>query len=86
MNWFISSTGMFVTDCMAAFGCIVMGYLIGHSRGLNTVAHYHANLIDIHNALHALGLRSDGQAEEFNRKHVMKIVNMYARRGYSITK
>lgn len=53
---------------------------------LNTVAHYHANLIDIHNALHALGLRSDDQAEEFNRKHVMKIVNMYARRGYSITK
>lgn len=42
--------------------------------------------IDIHNALHALGLRSDDQAEEFNRKHVMKIVNMYARRGYSITK
>ena len=33
MDWFISSTGMFVTDCMA-FGCIVMGYLIGHSRGL----------------------------------------------------
>lgn len=53
---------------------------------LNAVAHYHANLIDIHNALHALGLRSDDQAEEFNRKHVMKIVNMYARRGYSITK
>lgn len=53
---------------------------------LNTVAHYHANLIDIHNALHALGLRSDDQAEEFNRKHIMKIVNMYARRGYSIIK
>ena len=48
--------------------------------------HYHANLIDIHNALHALGLRSDEQAEEFNRKHVMKIANMYAKRGYDITK
>ena len=35
--------------------------------------HYHANLIDIHNALHALGLRSDEQAEEFNKKHVMKL-------------
>lgn len=49
-------------------------------------AHYHANLIDIHNALHALGLRSDEQAEEFNRKHVMKLANMYAKRGYDITK
>lgn len=45
-----------------------------------------ANLIDIHNALHALGLRSDEQAEEFNKRHVMKLVNMYARRGYDITK
>lgn len=48
--------------------------------------HYHADLIDIHNALHALGLRSDEQAEEFNKKHVMKIVEMYARRGHDITK
>ena len=48
--------------------------------------HYYANLIDIHNALHALGLRSDEQAEEFNKKHVMKLVNIYARRGYDITK
>lgn len=48
--------------------------------------HYHANLIDIHNALHALGLRSDEQAEEFNRKHVMKLANMYAKRGYDIAK
>ena len=48
--------------------------------------HYHANLIDIHNAFHALGLRSDEQAEEFNKKHVMKIVEMYAKRGYDITK
>lgn len=52
---------------------------------LKTITHYHANLIDIHNALHALGLRSDEQAEEFNKKHVMKIVNMYARREYGIT-
>ena len=48
--------------------------------------HYHANLIDIHNALHALGLRSDEQAEEFNKKHVMKLTEMYAKRGYDITK
>ena len=48
--------------------------------------HYYANLIDIHNALHALGLRSDEQAEEFNKKHIMKLVNMFARRGYDITK
>ena len=52
---------------------------------LNVATHYHANLIDIHNALHALGLRSDEQAEEFNKKHVMKLVEMYERRGYSIT-
>ena len=44
---------------------------------LNAATHYHANLIDIHNALHALGLRSDEQAEEFNKKHVMKLVEMY---------
>ena len=53
---------------------------------LKTATHYHASLIDIHNALHALGLRSDQQAEEFNKKHVMKIVEMYAKRGYDITK
>ena len=53
---------------------------------LNVATHYHANLIDIHNALHALGLRSDEQAEKFNKKHVMKLVEMYERRGYSITK
>lgn len=53
---------------------------------LKVATRYHANLIDIHNALHALGLRSDEQAEEFNKKHVMKIVEMYERRGYSITK
>lgn len=29
-------------------------------------------LIDIHNALHALGLRSDEQAEEFDKKHVIR--------------
>ena len=52
---------------------------------LNMVTNYHANLIDIHNALHALGLRSDEQAEEFNRKHIMKLVEIYARRGYDIT-
>lgn len=45
---------------------------------------YHANIIDIHNALHALGIKSDEQAEEFNKKHVMKLVKMYARRGYDI--
>ena len=48
--------------------------------------YYHANLIDIHNGLHALGLRSDKQAEKFNKKHVMKLVEMYERRGYDITK
>ena len=53
---------------------------------LNVATHYHANLIDIHNALHALGLRRDEQAEEFNKKHVMKLVNIYKRRGYDITK
>ena len=53
---------------------------------LNVATHYHANLIDIHNALHALGLRDDEQAEEFNKKHMMKIAEMYARRGYDITK
>lgn len=53
---------------------------------LTMATHYHENLIDIHNALHALGLRSDEQAEEFNKKHVMKIVRMYERRGYNITK
>lgn len=53
---------------------------------LNAATHYHANLIDIHNALHALGLKSDKQAEEFNKKHVMKLVEIYARRGYYITK
>ena len=53
---------------------------------LNVATHYHANLIDIHNALHALGLRSDEQAEKFNKKHMMKLVEMYERRGYSITK
>ena len=52
---------------------------------LNIATHYHANLIDIHNALHALGLRSDEQAEEFNKKHVMKLVEIYAKRGYDIT-
>ena len=53
---------------------------------LNMAAHYHANLINIHNTLHALGLRSDEQAEEFNKKHVMKLAEMYAKRGYDITK
>ena len=38
---------------------------------LNMATHYHANLIDIHNALHALGLRIDAQAEEFNKNHMM---------------
>ena len=52
---------------------------------LNMVTRYHANLIDIHNALHALGLRSDEQAEEFNKKHIMKLVEIYSRRGYDIT-
>lgn len=37
---------------------------------LNVATHYHANLIDIHNALYALGLRSDDQAEEFNKRDV----------------
>ena len=53
---------------------------------LKMATHYHADLIDIHNALHALGLRNDKQAEEFNKKHLMKLVRMYEKRGYSITK
>ena len=53
---------------------------------LSMSTNYHANLIDIHNALHALGLRSDEQAEEFNKKHVMKLAEMYAKRGYDRTK
>lgn len=53
---------------------------------LNMATRYHANQIDMNNALHALGLRSDAQAEEFNKKHVMKLAEMYARRGYDITK
>ncbi len=53
---------------------------------LNMATHYHANLIDVHNALHALGLRSDEQAEEFNKKHTMKLVEIYAKRGHDITK
>ena len=53
---------------------------------LNMATHYHANLIDIHNALHALGLKSDEQAEEFNKKHAMKLVKIYSRRVYDITK
>ena len=53
---------------------------------LKVATHYHADLIDIHNALHALGLRSDEQAEEFNKKYMMKLVRMYERRGYNITK
>ena len=53
---------------------------------LNVATHYYANLIDIHNTLHALGLRSDKQAEEFNKKHVMKLVEMYKKRGYNVTK
>lgn len=53
---------------------------------LKVATHYHANLVDIHNALHALGLRSDEQAEKFNKKHIMKLVRMYERRGYIITK
>lgn len=53
---------------------------------LKMATRYHANLIDIHNALHVLGLRSDEQAEEFNKKHVMKLAKMYEKRGYSITK
>ena len=48
---------------------------------LKLATSYHANLIDIHNALHALGLRSDEQAEKFNKKHMMKLVEMYDRRG-----
>lgn len=53
---------------------------------LKAATHYHANLIDIHNVLHALGLRSDEQAEKFNKKHMMKLYEMYNRRGYDITK
>lgn len=53
---------------------------------LKMATHYHASLIDIHNALHVLGLRNDEQAEEFNKKHVMKLARMYEKSGYSITK
>ena len=51
---------------------------------LKLATKYHANIIDVHNALHALGLRSDEQAERFNKKHIMKLANMYARRGYDL--
>lgn len=51
---------------------------------LKIATHYYANLIDIHNALHALGLRNDEQAEDFNKRQIMKLIKMYARRGYSI--
>ena len=53
---------------------------------LIAATHYHANLIAIHNALHALGLKNDEQAEEFNKKHVMKLVELYLKRGCNITK
>jgi hypothetical protein len=33
---------------------------------LNVATHYHANLIDIHNALYALGLRSDDHYIEYD--------------------
>lgn len=67
---------------------IMKGVMIMSIEKLVLIAatHYHANLIDIHNALHALGLRSDQQAEEFNKKHMMKLVEMYTKRGYDITK
>lgn len=52
---------------------------------LKVATHYHANLIDIHNALHALGLRSDEQAEKFNEKHIMKLVRMYERSNSYVT-
>ena len=51
---------------------------------LIAATHYHANLIDIHNALHTLGLESDKQAEEFNKnreeviaKHVITGVTSF---------
>lgn len=37
-----------------------------------------ANAVDFSNALHALGLKSDEEAEEFNKKHVMRLADMYA--------
>lgn len=53
---------------------------------LKAATYYCATVVDIHNALHALGIKSDEQAEEFNTKHVMRLANMYARRGYDISK
>ena len=53
---------------------------------LQVITKYHANAIDIHNSLHALGLRTDEQAEEFNAKHVMALVAAYQRRGIDLIK
>lgn len=41
---------------------------------LVAATYHHAHLIDIYNALHALGLRSDKQAEEFNKKACNEVV------------
>ena len=76
---------------IAAVGSIIFAACIKYTKKVydNTYLDKYgmiANLIDIHNALHALGLRSDEQAEKFNKKHVMKLAEMYERRGYSITK
>jgi len=48
---------------------------------LKAITLYHANMIDIHNALHAAGLRTDEQAEKFNKKHMMSLVSAFERRG-----
>lgn len=50
---------------------------------LNAAYYYHSSLIDIHNALHAFGLRSDEQAMKFNKKHIMKLIEICARRVHS---
>ena len=70
--------------------CILKKYMLYCERmvifmsiekiALKVATHYHANLIWINNALHALGLRSDKQAEEFDNRHMMKVVKMYERR------
>lgn len=52
---------------------------------LNAATQYCASVVDVHNTLHALGLKSDEEAEEFNKKHIMRLANMYTRRGYDIT-
>lgn len=44
---------------------------------------YHAFGVDLNRAFMAMGLRNDDKAEKIAKKHVMAIINMYKRLGYS---